>query len=55
MMAYLDWDKFENDRLDAQVADEIVVRPFSDRHGRGEIWRACKEDIEEQQVLSSAM
>ncbi|TVY62436.1 hypothetical protein Focb16_v004300 [Fusarium oxysporum f. sp. cubense] len=37
MMAYLDWDKSENDRLDVKVADEIVVAPFSSRRGPGEI------------------
>jgi hypothetical protein len=31
MMAYLDWDKLENDCLDVKVADEIVVAPFSSR------------------------
>lgn len=51
MMAYLDWDKLENDRLDAQVADEIVLQPFSSRRGPGEIWRACEKDIEEQQAF----
>ncbi|KAF4339788.1 hypothetical protein FBEOM_6326 [Fusarium beomiforme] len=55
MMAYLDWDKSENDRLDAQVADEIVVQPFSGRRGPGEIWRACEKDIEEQQALYLAL
>ncbi|KAM5528545.1 hypothetical protein FOXYSP1_19026 [Fusarium oxysporum f. sp. phaseoli] len=55
MMAYLDWDKLENDRLDAQVADEIVVRPFSSRRGPGEIWRACEKEVEEEQALYSAM
>jgi hypothetical protein len=55
MMAYLDWDKSENDRIDAQVADEIVVQPFSSRRGPGEIWRACERDIEEQQALYSAI
>ncbi|KJZ69833.1 hypothetical protein HIM_10786 [Hirsutella minnesotensis 3608] len=51
MMAYLDWDKSENDRLDARVADEIVVQPFSSRRGPDEIWRACEKDSEEQQTL----
>src|SRR5690606_30179038 len=31
MMAYLDWDKSENDRLEAQVAGE--GNPFSNRRG----------------------
>ncbi|KAH7461505.1 hypothetical protein FOMA001_g18980 [Fusarium oxysporum f. sp. matthiolae] len=55
MMAYLDWDKSENDRLDVKVADEIVVAPFSSRRGPGEIWRACEEDSKEQQALYSAL
>ncbi len=54
MMAYLDWDKSENDRLDAQIADEIVAQPFSSRQGLGEIWRACEDDSEKQQSLYSA-
>lgn len=49
MMAYLDWDKSENERLDAQVVDEIVVQPFSNRRGMSEIWRECEKDSEEQQ------
>ncbi|KAM4060424.1 hypothetical protein HRG_014251 [Hirsutella rhossiliensis] len=51
MVAYLDWDKSENNRLDARAADEIVVQPFSSRRGPGEIWRACEKDSEEQQTL----
>ena len=35
-MTYLDWDKLENDRLDAQVANEIEVQPFSSRRGPGQ-------------------
>ena len=55
MMAYLDWDKSENDRLDAQVIGEIAVQPFSSRRGPGEIWRACERDIKEKQAFYSAI
>lgn len=54
MMAYLDWDKSENDGLDVKLADEIVAAPFSSRRGPEEIWRACEEDSKEQQALYSA-
>ena len=51
MMAYLDWDKSENDRVEAHVAAEIEGNPFSSRRGMGEIWRAAENDLEEQVAL----
>ena len=51
MMAYLDWDESENDRVVAQVAIEIGDNPFSSRRGIGEIWRAAEKDLEEQEAL----
>jgi len=54
MMAYLDWDKAENDRIEAQVAAEMERSPFSSRRGVQEIWEAVEKDIEEQQSLYSA-
>ena len=51
MMAYLDWDKSENDRVEAQVAVETEGNPFSSRRGIGEIWRAAERDLEEQEAL----
>jgi hypothetical protein len=53
MMAYLDWDKSENDRLDAQMADEIRRGP-SNRRGMRELWRRAEQDGEEQQALYEA-
>ena len=53
MMAYLDWDKSENDRIEAQVAEEIGSGP-SIRRGMGELWRRAERDGEEQQVLYEA-
>jgi len=54
MMAYLDWDKSENDRVDAQVAMEIEGSPFSSRRGMGEIWRAAEKDLKEREALYSS-
>ena len=53
MMAYLDWDKSENDRIDAQVALEVQDGP-SNRRGMGELWRRAERDGEEQQALYAA-
>ena len=53
MMAYLDWDKSENDRIDAQVALESE-NGLSNRRGMGELWRRAEQDSEEQQALHSA-
>lgn len=54
MMAYLDWDKSENDRIEAQMAVEIDGNLFSNRRGVGEIWRAVERDLEEQEALYSS-
>ncbi len=51
MMAYLDWDKSENDRIDEKVADEIIVQSFSGRRGVDDIWSACEKDSEERQAF----
>lgn len=51
MMAYLDWDKSQNDRVEALVAAETEDNPFSGRRGIGEIWRAAERDLEEQEAL----
>lgn len=52
-MAYLDWDKSENNRLDAQVAEEIRRGPSNTR-GMRELWRRAEQDGEEQQALYEA-
>ena len=46
-MAYLDWSKSEDDRIEAQVAAEIEGNPFSTRRGVQEIWEATEKDSEE--------
>jgi hypothetical protein len=53
MMAYLDWSKAEDDRVEAQVAAEMKGNPFSSRRGMREIWEAAAYDIEQQQALYS--
>jgi hypothetical protein len=55
MMAYLDWSKAEDDRVEAQVAAEMKSNPFSSssRRGMREIWEAAEKDGKEQQGLYS--
>ena len=55
MMAYLDWSKAEDARIDAQVAEELGDNPFGNyRRGVDEIWRRAERDIEEQEALYAA-
>lgn len=44
MMAYLDWSKAEDDRVDAEVATEMEGNMFSGRRGMGDIWEAAARD-----------
>ncbi|KAI7760067.1 hypothetical protein LZL87_014318 [Fusarium oxysporum] len=53
MMAYLDWSKAEDDRVEAQVAAEMEGNPFSKRRGMREIWEAAAADCEAQEALYS--
>lgn len=53
MMAYLDWSKAEEDRVEAQVAAEMEGNHFSKRRGMGEIWVAAVADCEAQEALYS--
>lgn len=53
MMAYLDWSKAEEDRVEAQVSAEMEGNPFSKRRGMREIWVAAATDCEEQEALYS--
>lgn len=53
MMAYLDWDKSEQDRIERKVAAEMEGNPFSSRRGMREIWEAAEKDIEEQKAFYS--
>lgn len=54
MMAYLDWSRAEDGRVEVQVAQEMEINPFSTgRRGVAEIWKRVDRDIEEQQALYS--
>jgi hypothetical protein len=53
MMAYLDWSKAEDDRVEAQVATEMERIPFSSRRGMCDIWEAAAADGEAQQAIYS--
>jgi hypothetical protein len=55
MMAYLDWSKAEDERIDAQVAQEMSDNPLGNkRRGMKEIWQRVEKDSNEQQVLHLA-
>ncbi|EXM14128.1 hypothetical protein FOTG_17456 [Fusarium oxysporum f. sp. vasinfectum 25433] len=55
MMAYLDWDKAETNRIEARVAEETENgRLFTSRRGMGELWEMAQRDIDEQKALYSA-
>lgn len=52
MMAYLDWSKAEDDRIDALVAEKRMVEPFdAGQRGMGDMWRRVEKDMVEQQSL----
>ena len=51
MMAYLDWSKAEEDRVEALVAAEMEGNPFSKRRGMREIWEAAATDSDAQEAL----
>jgi hypothetical protein len=53
MMAYLDWSKAEDDRVEAQAAAEMKSNPFPSRRGMREIWKAAAADSEAQQAFYS--
>lgn len=54
MMAYLDWDKQEDERVEAKVAAEMRSDPASwKRRGMKHIWRSIEKDVEEQEALYS--
>jgi hypothetical protein len=55
MMAYLDWAKAEDERIEAQVAEEIGDSPLANsRRGVKDIWRRIETDSREQEALHSA-
>ncbi|EJP65070.1 transposase-like protein [Beauveria bassiana ARSEF 2860] len=47
----MDWDKAEEDRVEAKVAAEMEANPFSDRRGMGDIWEAAAADCVAQEAL----
>ncbi|OAQ60872.1 mutator-like element transposase [Pochonia chlamydosporia 170] len=51
MMAYLDWSRAEEVRVEALVAAEMEGEPFSNRRGMREIWEAAAADCDAQQAL----
>jgi hypothetical protein len=53
MIAYLDWSKAEDDRVEAQVAVEMESNLFSSRRGLRGVWEAAEKDAKEQQNLYS--
>jgi hypothetical protein len=51
MMAYLDWDKLETDRIEARVAQETEDgRLLTRRRGMGHLWEMAQQDIDEQEA-----
>ena len=54
-MAYLDWSRSEDDRIEELVAQEREGEPFdTGRRGVRSIWRRIDKDTEKQQALYSA-
>ena len=51
MMAYLDWSKAEDDRVDAEVATEMEGNMFSRSRGMGEIWEAAARDCRAREAF----
>lgn len=55
MMAYLDWDNKENERIEAEIAQELQDGRFEvGRRGADEVWRRAEEDSAGQQILYEA-
>ncbi|PWI63923.1 hypothetical protein PCL_03006 [Purpureocillium lilacinum] len=54
MMAYLDWSKAEDERVEAQVAEEMGDNPLANaRRGVKETWQRIERDSREQEALYS--
>ena len=52
MMAYIDWDKAEEDRINGIVRKDIETNGFGTRRrGQGHLWAEVDRDIEEQNRL----
>ena len=55
MMAYLDWNKAEDQRVEAQIMEEMGDNPLANtRRGTAEIWRQVEKDSQRQEDLYSA-
>ena len=53
-MAYLDWSRAEDERVEDQVAKEMGDNPLANaRKGMKEIWQRVEEDSREQDALHS--
>ena len=53
-MAYLDWSRAEDERVEAQVAEELGDNPLANtRRGMKEVWQRVEEDSREQEVRHS--
>lgn len=54
MMAYLDWAKAEDERVEGQVAQEMGNNPLANkRRGMKGIWKSIEQDTINQQALYS--
>ncbi|KFG84026.1 hypothetical protein MANI_116202 [Metarhizium anisopliae] len=52
MMAYLDWSKAEDERVEAKVLEEIGSNPMgSTRRGVKDIWKGIEEDSRAQEAI----
>ncbi|KAJ2983400.1 hypothetical protein NQ176_g723 [Zarea fungicola] len=51
MLAYLDWDKAEENRVEAMIGAEMKANSFSKRRGMDEIWKAAAADNAAQEAL----
>ncbi|GKU08048.1 unnamed protein product, partial [Fusarium langsethiae] len=54
MMAYLDWTRVEDERVERVVAQEMGDNPLANRRrGMKEIWKRVEQDMIDQQALYS--
>ncbi|KJZ68586.1 hypothetical protein HIM_12019 [Hirsutella minnesotensis 3608] len=54
MMAYLDFSRAEDQRVEAQVAKDLGANPSSNRRkGLKEVWESAEKDSSEQQAMYS--
>jgi hypothetical protein len=56
MMAYLDWNSREDERIEALVAKEMGDNPLANkRRGMKDIWESVKRDSKEQENLHASI